>query len=46
MFSEEMAGSYTKKEFGVGPEEQTLLRESNGGTRIVHNNSKGVNIIH
>ncbi|XP_076396067.1 equilibrative nucleoside transporter 1 isoform X1 [Megachile rotundata] len=29
-----MAGSYTKKEFGVGPEEQTLLKDSNG-TRIV-----------
>ncbi|XP_014218272.1 equilibrative nucleoside transporter 1 isoform X2 [Copidosoma floridanum] len=33
-----MAGSYTKKEFGVGPEEQTLLKDSNG-TRIV--NTKG-----
>ncbi|XP_054009165.1 equilibrative nucleoside transporter 1 isoform X1 [Hylaeus anthracinus] len=29
-----MAGSYTKKEFGVGSEEQTLLKDSNG-TRIV-----------
>lgn len=29
-----MAGSYTKKEFGIGPEEQTLLKDSNG-TRIV-----------
>lgn len=29
-----MAGSYTKKEFNVGPEEQTLLKDSNG-TRIV-----------
>lgn len=29
-----MAGSYTKKEFGAGPEEQTLLKDSNG-TRIV-----------
>ncbi|KAJ8686662.1 hypothetical protein QAD02_022456, partial [Eretmocerus hayati] len=29
-----MAGSYVKKEFGLGPEEQTLLKESNG-TRIV-----------
>ncbi|XP_076249263.1 equilibrative nucleoside transporter 1 isoform X1 [Calliopsis andreniformis] len=29
-----MAGSYTKKEFGVGTEEQTLLKDSNG-TRIV-----------
>jgi len=29
-----MAGTYTKKEFGTGPEEQTLLKDSNG-TRIV-----------
>ncbi|KYN01719.1 Equilibrative nucleoside transporter 1 [Cyphomyrmex costatus] len=29
-----MAGTYTKKEFGVGPEEQTLLKDSNG-TRII-----------
>lgn len=29
-----MAGTYTKKEFGAGPEEQTLLKDSNG-TRIV-----------
>lgn len=29
-----MAGSYTKKEFSVGPEEQTLLKDSNG-TRIL-----------
>lgn len=29
-----MAGSYTKKEFGVGSEEQTLLKDSHG-TRIV-----------
>ena len=34
MFSEEMAGSYTKKEFGVGPEEQTLLRASNGTAKV------------
>lgn len=35
----EMAGSYTKKEFGVGPEEQTLLKDSNG-TRIVPSKGK------
>ncbi|KAK2588719.1 hypothetical protein KPH14_001609 [Odynerus spinipes] len=29
-----MAGSYTKKEIGAGPEEQTLLKDSNG-TRVV-----------
>jgi len=29
-----MAGTYTKKDFGVGAEEQTLLKDSNG-TRIV-----------
>ncbi|RLU22974.1 hypothetical protein DMN91_005252 [Ooceraea biroi] len=29
-----MAGTYTKKDFGAGPEEQTLLKDSNG-TRIV-----------
>ena len=29
-----MAGSYTKKEFGVGTEEQTLLKDTNG-SRIV-----------
>ncbi|XP_043496902.1 equilibrative nucleoside transporter 1 isoform X1 [Polistes fuscatus] len=29
-----MAGSYTKKEIGAGPEEQTLLKDSNGA-RIV-----------
>jgi len=29
-----MAGTYTRKDFGVGPEEQTLLKDSNG-TRIV-----------
>ncbi|XP_011169324.1 equilibrative nucleoside transporter 1 isoform X1 [Solenopsis invicta] len=29
-----MAGTYTKKEFGAGPEEQTLLKDSNG-TRII-----------
>ncbi|KAG7200699.1 hypothetical protein KM043_001250 [Ampulex compressa] len=29
-----MAGSYTKKEFGAGPEQQTLLKETNG-MRIV-----------
>lgn len=34
-----MAGSYTKKEFGVGPEEQTLLKDSNG-TRIVPTKGK------
>lgn len=30
---EKMAGTYTKKEFGAGPEEQTLLNSN--GTRIV-----------
>lgn len=29
-----MAGSYTKKEIGAGPEEQTLLKDSSG-IRIV-----------
>lgn len=33
-----MAGTYTKKEFGVASEEQTLLKDSNG-TRII--NTKG-----
>lgn len=35
-----MAGSYTKKEFGIGPEEQTLLKDSNG-TRIVPAKGEG-----
>lgn len=35
-----MAGTYTKKEFGVGPEEQTLLKDSNG-TRIVPSKGNG-----
>lgn len=29
-----MAGTYVKKDFGLSPEEQTLLKDSNG-TRIV-----------
>jgi len=36
-----MAGTYTKKEFGAGPEEQTLLKDSNG-TRIVPSKGNGV----
>ena len=35
-----MAGSYTKKEFGAGPEEQTLLKDSNGAARIVPKGKK------
>lgn len=30
-----MAGTYTKKEFGAGPEEQTLLKDVNGAARIL-----------
>lgn len=36
-----MAGTYTKKEFGVGPEEQTLLKDSNG-TRIIPSKGNGI----
>ncbi|KAG5324520.1 S29A1 protein, partial [Acromyrmex heyeri] len=35
-----MAGTYTKKEFGMGPEEQTLLKDSNG-TRIIPSKGNG-----
>uniref|UniRef100_A0ABD2VT21 Major facilitator superfamily (MFS) profile domain-containing protein n=1 Tax=Trichogramma kaykai TaxID=54128 RepID=A0ABD2VT21_9HYME len=38
-----MAGSYTKKEFGLGPEEQTLLKDSNG-TRIVPKGAEPVRL--
>ncbi|XP_012283702.1 equilibrative nucleoside transporter 1 isoform X2 [Orussus abietinus] len=38
-----MAGSYTKKEFGLGPEEQTLLKGSNG-TRIVAKGTEPVRL--
>jgi hypothetical protein len=36
-----MAGTYTKKDFGIGPEEQTLLKDSNG-TRIVPAKGNGI----
>lgn len=36
-----MAGTYTKKDFSAGPEEQTLLKDSNG-TRIVPAKGNGI----
>ncbi|XP_043267149.1 equilibrative nucleoside transporter 1 [Venturia canescens] len=39
-----MAGTYTKKECGVGSEEQTLLKDSNGAARIVAKGSEPVRL--
>lgn len=38
-----MASNYTKKEFGAGPEEQTLLKDSNG-SRIVARGTEPVRL--